>query len=171
VHVVDSATTSMQMGFMLLEAIQAVADGGGVAEALAAIENVKAHSCIHFTVTDVEHLAASGRTEGSEKATEAAVSVKPIVSVVDGVPKALVAERAQRAALRKVLELTGQRIGTGHVRRMAVVCGNIPDKANEWADEAARALNFDGQPVVVDFGPALAVHFGPGLLGVAVQWE
>ena len=171
VHVVDSATTSMQMGFMLLEAIQAVADGGGVVEALAAIENVKAHSCIHFTVTDVEHLAASGRTEGSEKATEAAVSVKPIVSVVDGVPKALVAERAQRAALRKVLELTGQRIGTGHVRRMAVVNGNIPDKANEWADEAARALNFDGQPVVVDFGPALAVHFGPGLLGVAVQWE
>jgi len=52
-----------------------------------------------------------------------------------------------------------------------VVNGNIPDKANEWADEAARALNFDGQPVVVDFGPALAVHFGPGLLGVAVQWE
>ena len=171
VHVVDSATTSMQMGFMLLEAIQAVADGGGVAEALAAIENVKAHSCIHFTVTDVEHLAASGRTEGSEKATEAAVSVKPIVSVVDGVPKALVAERAQRAALRKVLELTGQRVGEGRVKRMAVVNGNIPDKANEWAAEAARSLNFDGQPVVVDFGPALAVHFGPGLLGVAVQWE
>ena len=52
-----------------------------------------------------------------------------------------------------------------------MVDGNIPDKANEWAARAARSLNFDGQPVVVDFGPALAVHFGPGLLGVAVQWE
>ena len=171
VHVVDSATTSMHMGFMLLEAIQAAADGGGVAGALAAIDRVKAHSCIHFTVTDVEHLAASGRTEGHEKATEAAVSVKPIVSVVDGVPKALGAERTQRAALQKVLELTAQRTGAGRVKRMAVVHGNVADKAGAWGAEASAALSFEGEPFVVDFGPALAVHFGPGLLGVAAQWE
>jgi len=171
VHVVDSATTSMHMGFMLLEAIQAAAAGGSPTDALAAIERVKSHSCIHFTVTDIEHLAASGRTEGHEKATEAAVSVKPIVSVVDGVPKALGAERTQRAALQKVLELTTQRVGQGRVKRMAVVNGNIADKASAWGAEAAAALSFDGQPFIVDFGPALAVHFGPGLLGVAVQWE
>jgi DegV family protein with EDD domain len=171
VHAVDSATTSMLMGFMLLEAIQAVAAGGGVAEALAAIDQVKAHSCLTFTVADVEHLTASGRTEGHEQVAEAAVSVKPIVAVVDGVPKALGAERTQRAALQKVLEITGQRIGAGRVKRMAVVNGNVPDKAAQWSGEAARGLNFDGTPFIVDFGPALAVHFGPGLLGIAVHWE
>lgn len=171
VHVVDSATTSMQMGFMLLEAIQAVSAGGGVVEALAAIEEVKAHSCLHFTVTDIEHLTASGRTEGHEKVAEAAIVVKPIIAVIDGVPKALGTERTQRAALQKVLDFTSQRIGSAKVKRMAVVNGNIPDKAHEWSAEAARALNFEGQPYIVDFGPALAVHFGPGLLGVTVQWE
>ncbi len=171
VHVVDSATTSMHMGFMLLEAIQVVEAGGGVDEALAAIDRVKAHSCIHFTVTDVEHLAASGRTEGAEKATEAAISVKPVVSVVDGVPKALAAERTQKAALRKVLDMTRERIGDGRVKRMAVVHGNIPEKAAVWAEDAKAALGFEGDLYVVDFGPALAVHFGPGLLGLTVQWE
>ena len=171
VHVVDSATTSMQMGFMLLDAIRAAAMGGGAAEALAAIEQVKAHSCLYFTVADVEHLAASGRTEGHEKATESAVTVRPIVAVLEGVPKALGAERTQRAALQKVLDMTRERIGAGRAKRLAIVNGNIPDKAAEWAHDAGRALGFDGQPFVVDFGPALAVHFGPGLLGVAVQWE
>lgn len=171
VHVVDSATTSMHMGFMLLAAIEAVEKGGGVAEALAAIEQVKSHSCLHFTVTEVEHLAASGRTEGREKATEAEISVKPIVSVVDGVPKAVGTERTQRAALEKVLELTRQRMGDGRVKRMAVVNGNIADKADQWAGQAAEALGFKDKSYVVDFGPALAVHFGPGLLGVTVEWE
>jgi DegV family protein with EDD domain len=170
VHVVDSTTTSMHMGFMLLEAIQTVASGGGVGEALAAIDRVKAHSCIYFTVTDLEHLVASGRTEGHEKVTDTVLSVKPLVTVTDGVPKAVGAERTQSTALAKVLELTRTQMGEARPLRVAVVNGNIGEKASAWAAEAATALGFEGQPYVVDFGPALAVHFGPGLLGVTVQW-
>ncbi len=170
VHVVDSTTTSMQMSFMLLEAIEAVASGGGVNEALEAIERVKAHSSLHFTVTDLEHLTSSGRTEGHEKATESALSVKPIITVTGGVPKAIGMERTQRAALEKVLEHTRVQMGAARPLRMAIVNGNIAEKAASWAGEASAALGFDGKPYVVDFGPALAVHFGPGLLGVAVQW-
>jgi DegV family protein with EDD domain len=171
VHVVDSASTSMHMGFMLLEAIETASQGGSLPEALAAIERVKSSSCMHFTVTDVEHLAASGRTVGHEKATESAVSVKPVVSIAGGVPKAVGTERTQRAALQKVLDLARQDMGSAHPKRMAVVNSNISEKAASWAAEAASALGFEGRPYVVDFGPALAVHFGPGLLGVALQWE
>jgi fatty acid-binding protein DegV len=141
-----------------------------VAEALAAIERVKANSSLIFTVTDLEHLASSGRTEGHEKATEASLSVKPVVAVTGGVPKALGVERTQRAALDKVLELTRQQMGAASPVRLAVVNGNIPEKAAQWAPEASAALGFAGEPYIVDFGPGLAVHFGPGLLGVAAQW-
>ena len=171
VHVVDSGTTSMQMDFMLFEAVDTVRAGGGVAEAIAAIEHVKERSSLYFTVTEVEHLAASGRTEGAEKVTEAAVSVKPIVGVLEGVPKAVGAERSQRAALQKVVEFIAERKGDRQLKRLAIVNGNVPDRAAQWSQEVSQALNFSGQPFIVDFGPALAVHFGPGLLGIAAQWE
>jgi DegV family protein with EDD domain len=171
VHVVDSATTSMAMGYMLLDAIDIIAKGSSVSPALDSIEYDKAHSSLIFTVTDVEHLAASGRTEGAEKATEAAIAVKPIVSVLGGVPKAVGAERTQGAALQKVLDLTREQIGTAKLKHLAVVNGNIADRAMKWSTEAASALGFEGPVHVVDFGPALAVHFGPGLLGVAAIWE
>jgi len=171
VHVVDSTSTSMHMGFMLLEAIRVATQGGSVEDALAAIEQVKANSCLVFTVTDMEILAASGRTEGHEKATESVVSVKPVISVLDGVPKAIGTERTQRAALQKVLQFARQQMGTAKPKRLAIVNGGIAEKAGEWALDAASALSFDGEPYVVDFGPGLAVHFGPGLLGVAVEWE
>jgi len=70
----------------------------------------------------------------------------------------------------KVLELTRQKMGGGHPKRIAVVNGNIQEKATEWSSEVAQTLGFKGKPYVVDFGPALAVHFGPGLLGVTAQW-
>jgi fatty acid kinase fatty acid binding subunit len=170
VHVVDSTTTSMHMSFMLLDAIEAVNKGGGVADALNAIDRVKSHSCMHFTVTDLEHLTSSGRTENYEKATEAPISVKPVIAISDGVPKAVGVERTQHLALDKVLNLTRAQMGEAKPLRLAIVNGNIPQKASQWAAEVCARLGFAGDPYIVDFGPALAVHFGPGLLGVTVQW-
>lgn len=170
VHVVDSTTTSMQMGFMLLAAIEAVDAGGGVAEALAAIERVKAHSAIVFTVIDMDILAASGRTEGHQESTEAEISFKPVITVADGVPKAIGKERTQRAALETVIDTVKAGVGSGRVTHMVVVHANIPEKAQNWSGQAAAALGFAGTPDIVDFGPGLAVHFGPGMLGVAVEW-
>lgn len=171
VHVVDSTTTSMHMGFMLLEAIEAVNRGGDVNEALEAIDWVKNHSCIYFTVTDLEHLTSSGRTKGHEKATEAPLSVKPVIAITEGVPKAVDVERTQHLALEKVLDLTRAQMGDAKPLRLAIVNGNIPQKASQWAGEVSASLGFTGKPYIVDFGPALAVHFGPGLLGVTVQWD
>jgi len=171
VHVVDSASTSMVMSYMLVEAHDALAAGGDVAAALAAIERVKAHSALVFTVTEIEHLTASGRTEGAEKVAEVAISVKPIISVEGGVPKAVAQERTQRAALQRVLTLAKEKMAAGKPKRLSIVNGNVEARAREWAVEAAAALDYAGEVVVVDFGPALAVHFGPGLLGVAAQWE
>ncbi len=171
VHAVDTLTTSMTMGFMLLEAIDLIGKGGSIEEAIAKIELMKAHSSLIFTVTDVEHLVASGRTEGSEKATDAAIALKPIVSVTDGVPKAVGTERTQNAALQKVVDLTKEKMGGAQMKHIAIVNGNIADRATKWSREAASALGFSGPVPVVDFGPALAVHFGPGLLGVAATWE
>jgi len=170
VHVVDSATTSMHMGYMLLAALEAVNMGGGVAEAVAAIEHVKTHSCLIFTVVDMEILAASGRTEGHQESTEAAISFKPIIMITDGVPKAVGKERTQSAALRSVLDMIKAQVADNAIKRMTVVNANIPDKAQTWASQAAEALGFDAAPDIVDFGPGLAVHFGPGMLGVTVEW-
>ena len=171
VHVVDSATTSLPMSWMLVEAAKVLEAGGSTEDALAAIEKVKANNALIFTVTEVEHLAASGRTVGAERVTQAQVKVKPIVSLVDGVPKAIATERTQRAALAKVIDLVKERLGGRKLKGLGVVNGNIPDRARRYAAQVKEAFDFDGEVTIVDFGPALAVHFGPGLLGVAAYWE
>ncbi len=171
VHVVDSGAASLMMGWMLEEAKQVLDGGGSVEDALAAMERIKANSAIIFAVTDIRHLAYSGRTKGSERATQAAVKLRPIVSIQDGIPQALGQERTNKAALGKVLALISSKKGTHTWKRLAIVHAGIPDDAAAWAEEAKAALGYDDSVEVVDFGPGLTVHFGPGMLGVTGCWQ
>ena len=110
VHVVDSATLSMQMGYMLIQAAEAIQSGGGMQAALDAVARVKANSCTYFTVTEVEHIEASGRVEGADKMAEAEITVRPVIGIFDGQAKVVSAERTQRAATEHVIELTRRRL-------------------------------------------------------------
>jgi DegV family protein with EDD domain len=171
VHVVDSATTSMHMGYMIVEAARVIEAGGTLEQALAAIEHVKENSCLYFTVTEVEHLAASGRTEGADRVTDSAIKVKPVIGILDGRPQVITPERTQRAAIDKVVELTKARLAGKKLKGVTVVHGNAIDRAEALKMRVPDDLGYQGEIPITDFGPALGVHFGPGLLGLVAYAE
>lgn len=171
VHAVDSKTISMQMSFMLIEAAEAIRRGGGVQEALDAVERVKANSCTYFTVTEVEHIEASGRVEGADKVAEAEIKLRPVIGIFDGQAKVVSPERTQHAALEKVIELTRTRMQGLKLKGVAVVHTNAPDRAEALKARVPAELGYTGPVFVVEFGPVLAVHVGPGVVGLAVYGE
>ena len=168
IHVIDSGSTSMLIGYMIAEAVKA---GDKIDAALAAIDHVKANMSLYFTVTEVEHLEASGRTQGREVATSSEIKIKPVVGVIDGVPKVVSPERTQSAAIAKVIELTKTAMAGKKIKGVAVVHGNALDRAEALKARVPGELGYTGKIVVTDFGPGLTVHFGPGLLGLAVYGE
>ncbi len=171
VHVVDSTTISVQMSYMLIEAAEAIRRGGGVQDALDAVERVKANSCTFFTVTEVEHIEASGRVEGADKVAEAEIKVRPVIGIFDGQAKVVSPERTQRGAIEKVIELTRNRLQGLKLKGVAVVHTNAPDRAEALKARVPAELSYNGQVFVVDFGPVLAVHVGPGVVGLVAYGE
>jgi DegV family protein with EDD domain len=168
IHVIDSGTTSMLMGYMIEEGTKA---GNNIDAALAAVDRVKANSSLYFTVTELEHLEASGRTTGHEQVTAAEIKIKPVIGVLDGVPKVVSPERTQRAAIDKVVELTKAAMAGKKIKGVTVVHGNAIDRAEAIKARIPAELGYTGKIYVTDFGPGLTVHFGPGLLGLAVYGE
>jgi DegV family protein with EDD domain len=168
IHVVDSGTTTMLIGYMIAEGSKA---GNNIQAALAAIDHVKANSSLYFTVTEMEHLEASGRTTGHEQVVQSEIKIKPVIGVVDGVPKVVSPERTQRAAIDKVIELTKNAMAGKKIKGVTVVHGNALDRAEALKARVASELGYTGKVYVTDFGPGLTVHFGPGLLGLAAYGE
>ena len=159
------------MGYMLIEAFRAIQAGANVEKALAAIDHVKANSSLYLTVTELEHLEASGRTVGSEKVTEAEVKIKPVIGIIDGRPKVLSPERTQSAAISKVIEFTKEKHAGKTIKGITIVHGNALDRAEALKARIPSELGYKGEVMITDFGPVLAVHFGPGLLGIAAYSE
>ncbi len=168
IHVIDSGTTTMLIGYMIEEASKA---GNQIDAALAAVERVKANSSLYFTVTELEHLEASGRTTGHDQVVQAEIKIKPVIGVLDGVPKVVSPERTQSAAINKVIELTKTAMAGKKIKGVTVVHGNAMDRAEALKARAPSELGYTGKIYVTDFGPGLTVHFGPGLLGLAVYGE
>lgn len=171
IHVIDSGSTTMLIGYMIDEAQKKLAAGCTVEQALDAIDRVKANSSLYFTVTEVDHLEASGRTFGHEQVAAAEIKIKPVIGVVDGVPKVISPERTQKAAIDKVIELTRTAMGGKRLKGVTVVHGDALDRALVLKTRVPAELSYDGHIYVTDFGPALGVHFGQGLLGLAVYSE
>ena len=57
------------------------------------------------------------------------------------------------------------------IKGVAVVHGNAIDRAEALKARVTSELGYTGKIYVTDFGPGLTVHFGPGLLGLAVYGE
>jgi fatty acid kinase fatty acid binding subunit len=171
VHVVDSTTISMQMSYMVIEAAEAIRRGGGVQEALNAVEKVKANSCTYFTVTEVEHIEASGRVEGAGKVAEAEIKMRPVIGIFEGQAKVISPERTQRAAIEKVIDLTHTRMQGLKLNGITVVHADAFDRAEALKARVPAEFGYDGEVFITDFGPALAVHVGPGMLGLVAYGE
>ena len=171
VRAVDSTTISMQMSYMVVEAAEAIRQGGGIQEAVEAVEKVKANSCTYFTVTEVEHIEASGRVEGAAQVAETEIKVRPVIGIFDGQAKVVSPERTQRAATEKVIELTRQRLRGLRLKGVTVVHTNALERAEALKARVPAEMGYQGQVFVVDMGPALAVHVGPGVVGLAAYGE
>ncbi len=171
IHVIDSGSTSMLIGYMIDEAQRVLARGGDVNAALAAIDRVKANSSLFFMVSEVEYLEASGRTFGREQATEAEIKIRPVIGVLEGVPKVVSPERTQKAAIDKVVELTRNAMAGKKIKGVTVVHGNALDRAETLYARVPADLRYADKVYLTDFGPALGVHFGQGMLGLAAYGE
>ncbi|MGH2723648.1 MAG: DegV family protein [Actinomycetota bacterium] len=165
VEVVDSGSASMAQGFVAMEAARAARAGAGVEEATARAADVAARSVLVAALDTFEYLRRSGRVTRLVSYAGTMLDIKPVFRFTGGSIDAVARPRTRRRALDRVVAEARSGIGARPVHLAAV------HAAAE--DDARRALErvSDGAQVVeshvAGFTPAMGVHTGPGVVGVA----
>jgi DegV family protein with EDD domain len=166
VTVYDSGTVSMGVGFLALEAARCALKGLKKEEILARLDSLKPRISAFAAIPTLKYLRRSGRVSRGKAALASLLSIKPVLEIKDGVISAVEQVRTFPRALARVLELAygvaGKRLAV-----VAVIHANAPDAAKEFADRVKKRLNVK-EMVVGEAGPALAVHGGPGLIGIVL---
>ena len=114
----------------------------------------------------LKYLRRSGRVPQVQAWVAGLLAINPILGVRDGMVEAVERVRTFRGCVRRVVELAAEGC-KGKASRMVVMHTNAPDEARALLEQAGQAIQAD-EVYFSEMGGSLAVHGGPGMLGIAV---
>lgn len=167
VEVVDSRSLGMGLGFAVLSAAQVAARGGTAGEVAAAARERAAACSVLFYLDTLEHLRRGGRIGPAAAMLGSALSVKPLLHLVDGQIQPLEKVRTAARAIARLEELVVERAGSGRVDVAVHHLANA-GRADALADRLRERLPGIGELMVGEVGAVVGAHVGPGMLAVVV---
>jgi DegV family protein with EDD domain len=169
VAVVDSRSTGMGLGFPVLAAAAAAAERADLAAVRAAALAAVERTDTFFYVDTLEFLRRGGRIGAASALVGTALSVKPILHVVDGAIVLRDKVRTASRALARLVDLAVEAAGGGDVD-VAVHHLDAPQRAEALLERLASLLgDHIRERSTTELGAAVAAHVGPGMAAVVVH--
>jgi DegV family protein with EDD domain len=162
IEVVDSTTAAGGLGFMVLAAAKAAADGKDAKQVAEHVAAARKELKLWFAIDTLEFLKRGGRIGAASAWIGSTLKVKPILTVENEMTP-VERVRTSGRAFERMVDYAQQRRDSGAdawcVQHIAA-----PDQAERLV-ERIRGI-FGSEPTIVsEIGPVLAAHTGPGLLG------
>lgn len=165
VEIVDSNTVSMALGFQVLVAVRAAADGASLAECKVITEQVRDRTGLLVAVDTLEFLHRGGRIGGASRFLGTALNIKPILEVVNGRVEPIERVRTRARSLERLVELAEERISGKRPVRIATLHASAPDEAAQLLEISLK--KFDPvEAILAEVSPVIGTHTGPGTVGL-----
>lgn len=168
VHVLDSRTVGMAMGYGVIAAALAADEGMSGIEVVEVAKRRIASTNIFFSVAKLENLRRSGRISRGASLLATALAIKPILTVEDGHVVAQERVRTQAGAIKRLeemaLEATKNRAVDVTVHHLGAA-----ELANKFATDLRGVLSGVGQVVITEVGAVVGTHVGPGAIAVVIS--
>jgi len=164
VHVVDSAATTMGLGYQVLAAARAIEAGGSVEDALNAVKLVRENLVTMVGLQTIEYVVRGGRLGGAMKWLGSTLSLKPIVTLDHANGGKLVKlkmQRTQHGLMSEVVKEFVKRLKSSQNLHVAVCHGGDLAIGKELIANVEEVLH-PVEVVLTEYGPVLGVHAGPG---------
>jgi DegV family protein with EDD domain len=166
IEIVDSETTAMALGFLVLTVARLAESGASLAECKALAEKAKSHVGVVFAVDTLEFLHRGGRIGGGARFLGTALQLKPILEVTGGRVEAIERVRTRGKSLQRVVEIIEERVAGRTPVRLATIHANAPNEANQLLEMATARLEVV-ESVISEVSPVVGNHAGPGTAGLA----
>jgi DegV family protein with EDD domain len=171
VETVNSKNVSMSLGFIVLEAARAAAEGATLAECKQIAEEAKERVGVVFAVDTLEFLHRGGRIGGATRFLGTALKLKPILEVTDGRVEAIERVRTSKKAHHRLVELLQERTQAYGAIQVASLHANAFEDAQALLEDAQNHLDNITNTVFAQVSPVVGTHAGPDTLGLAYLIE
>lgn len=165
VEVFDSLNVSSGTGWMVMEAVRGIEAGKNRDEIVARLTEVRERSFLVLTPATLKYLQMSGRIGALKGALGSLLNVKPIIYLKDGILEAGESIRTRGKSIDRLVEYMKESLGTSDPVNLAVIHAAAPDEGQALAESVKKEFNIN-EIVLHDLVASLAVHGGPGIIGM-----
>jgi fatty acid kinase fatty acid binding subunit len=163
VRAVDTRSMTLGLGLICLDIAELAATGADLETLEARVAALVPRTQVFGVVDTLEHLEKGGRIGGARALLGSLLSIKPVVTLVDGV---VAEESKQRTRTRSLRYLADKALGSPPLSRIAVADGAATD-----IDDFLALLGdvTSEHPIIVSqLGPVVGTHTGPGTIGLCM---
>lgn len=164
ITLVDTGLAALALGLVVKFTAEAAAAGKSFDEVVAAAKEASGKTHCYFVPATLEFLQKGGRIGKASAIIGGLLSIKPILSVIDGEVHPFTKVRTESKAVAKLREIA---TAGGPYAEVGII--------HEGEGESAMALlehltSLSDKPVVSgQIGAVVGVHTGPGVIGMALR--
>ena len=174
IEIVDCLSVALRM--LIAPAARAAEGGLSLPQLKASIErlNVCLGKCNAGALNTLEYLWKGGRIGGARALLGTILRIKPLLSFENGEVKILAKLRTSTKAIEYIMELMKKRVTESTPLHIGVVHTHALEPALALKREVEAGFNC-AELELVELGPVLGTHIGPGFFGIGFyseeQWQ
>jgi DegV family protein with EDD domain len=170
IELLDSKSAAMELGFQVLAAARAAESGKSFDEVVKLAQNAEKYTGVFFVVDTLEYLHRGGRIGGAQRLIGTALSMKPILNVVEGRIEPFETVRTKKKAYARLLDVVEEKVaGKPNLRLAALHAAAEADAKDLLAQASARLSPIE--MLMSEVSPAVGTHVGPGTVGLAFSTD
>lgn len=170
IEIVDSEATAMALGFQVLAAARAAAEGKSFEDVVAIAKKARELTGVLFVVDTLEYLHRGGRIGGASKLFGSALNIKPLLELRGGRIEPIEKVRTKAKATARLLDVLEERLAGRRPVRLSSIHAAAAEEARALLEQAKKRF----QPIEAlsaDASPVVGTHAGPGTVGLAYSVE
>ena len=165
IHILDSKTNCMQMGFAVIEAAKASAEGKSINDIISIAEHVFNNSRFLFAPETLDYLKKGGRIGGAAALFGNILQIRPILTVVDGETSVFKKVRTRKKVIDEIVNEALADIKANGLGDIIVHHINCEEDGLKLAKVLEEKLS--RKVSIQSIGPVIGLHVGPGSIGIA----
>jgi DegV family protein with EDD domain len=167
----DTRLATIAQGFLVIKAARMAARGAQLSEILACLRQERRNVGLVASLETLEYLARGGRISNASYLMGSMINILPVLTLTeDGKVVKVGLVRSPKTAFQKMVDYVAERVEKDRALTLAVMHADILEWADQLKEMAERQLHPEHM-IVTSFTPVMAVHTGPGLIGLAYYWH
>ena len=169
ITILDSKTNCMALGYPVLEAARAAAQGQTLEQVSDMASSIIERMNFYFTPASLDYLQKGGRIGGAAALIGKILKIRPVLFVDNGRTNKHHTSRSFRGAINEILKIMDDDYKNRGLQHVIVHHINYPEKAQEIEQLVKERYNVD--ILVLPIGPVIGLHVGPGTIGLVYCTE